>query len=120
MSSLSIALILGIPLIALLLAVCLMVWRAFNPKRNAIRGLTNSGGQVVNPYIHAGVSFLCLAIAMYCYWRLRVFTPVSQTMSGRLGERLNLWALALISTGLSIKFFKQYKRFKNARARSNA
>ena len=120
MSTLSITIILGLPAVALSAAIALMIWRAFNPKRNKIPGLTASDGQIVNPYVHLVVSIVCLLISVICYWRLAIYSPTSGTSAARLNGHLELLGLALISHGLSIKFFQQFKKFKKGRAKADA
>ena len=120
MKSIFVAMLLGFPLIVLLMAMGLMVWRAFNPRRNSIRGLTDAKGVIVNPYIHAAVGVLCLVLATYAFWRLSVLIPHSKTAAGRLGEHLDLWIPALVGTALSAKFFRQYRLLRKQGARPNA
>ena len=120
MSSLSIALILGVPLVLFMTAIGLMIWRAFFPKQNQIQGLTDRNGQIVSPSIHLGVSIMCLSAAVICAWRLIVASAATGTVLNRVKERLDIWALLLISTSLALQFFKQYKKFKSARANGAA
>ncbi|HXC15849.1 MAG TPA: hypothetical protein VNV60_00260 [Holophagaceae bacterium] len=115
MKPFAIGLLLGFPLAAITLAIVLMVWRAFHPKGNAIRGLTNGRGEILNPYIYAAVSVVCLVCALISYWWISGFAATSSTSAGRLREQLSLWSLALTGTGLSIKFFRQYLRLKRSK-----
>ena len=108
-------LFLGFPLFCLVLAIALMVWRALHPKRNAIRGLTNARGVVVNPFLYWGMSLIGIACVSYASWRLFWSTPVSGTAAGRLSERLELWLLLSTGTGLARNYIRQGLRWMKLR-----
>jgi hypothetical protein len=120
MHSLAIALLLGFPLVALAAAIALMIWRAFKPKGNRIRGLTSPDGRIVNPYIHLGVSITCLVIATISGCFLLSSPAGISTSLSSSKSRLDLWIIVFMGLSLSMKFFQNYKKVKRNRAKADA
>jgi hypothetical protein len=111
-------LLLGLPLVALVVAIVLMIWRAFKPRRNKIKGLTSASGEIVNPYVYAGMwLILMLCSAGFAYLISRPI-PSSSTTLGQIQMRLGEWSGLLLSIGGSKQYFNKYKKCRSLRTRN--
>ncbi len=100
------ALLIGAPLAFLLGAIVLMVWRALYPNRNAIHGLTNKRGRIINPYIYLGVAvFILLLLA----------GELGLILSGRASH--GTWTAMLLFNGSALvtSYLNHYRRLRRAK-----
>ena len=120
MSSVLIAIILGIPAALIAAAIVLMVWRAIHPRRNELHGLTNKSGTIVNPYIYLIGCVITFLMSAFCTWRLFVGPDSRWPPNEQLEHRLSFLSLSLLGYSYTIHTYKKFKRYKSAGSRADA